>query len=139
MILKTIKENNKMNIEQVKALRKEKRQIIEWLIEHFPEAFSKSPTQIKPLKIGIYDDIADYYDRLDTPSFSKKMLKEALSYYSGSPSYLLNQKVNTPRVDLFGNEVDVVTEAQSRYANERYERKFTKKSTPSMDKSKVNA
>ncbi|WP_019216722.1 ProQ/FINO family protein [Legionella tunisiensis] len=112
---------------QNESVKKDKLQIIDWLIEHFPNAFFKKGSQVKPLQIGIFDDIIDFYERLDTPTFSKKALREALSYYSSSPAYLNCQKANTARVDLFGNEVDVVTEEQAKYAHQRYQQRYVDK------------
>lgn len=109
------------------ATKKDKQVIIDWLIEHFPAAFFKKSKDVKPLQIGIYDDIIDFYERLDTPPFSKKGLKEALSYYSASPAYLLSQKANSARVDIYGNEVDVVTEEQAKYAYQRYQTRYAQK------------
>ena len=63
---------------------------------------------------------------LDSPPFSKKALREALNYYSASPAYLNCQKKDTARVDLFGNEVDIVTEDQAKYAWQRYQQRYTK-------------
>lgn len=109
------------------AFKKDKMIIIEWLIEHFPAAFFKKGSQVKPLKIGIFDDIIEFYDRLDTPTFSKKALREALNYYSSSPAYLNSQKANAARVDLFGIEVDLVTSDQAKYAYQRYQERYNKK------------
>ncbi|CAM4452383.1 MAG: RNA chaperone ProQ [Legionella sp.] len=116
-----------MDKQQHIAIKKDKLQIIDWLIEHFPNAFFKKGSQIKPLKIGIFDDIIDFYERLDSPPFSKKALREALSYYSASPSYLSCQKENTARVDIYGNEVDVVTTEQAKYAYQRFQERYNKK------------
>jgi ProP effector len=107
--------------------KRDKLKIIDWLSEHFPAAFLKKITQVKPLKIGIFDDIIDFYERLDSPPFSKKALREALNYYSASPAYLSCQKANVARVDLFGNEVDIVTEEQAKYAYQRYQQRYTEK------------
>ncbi|MCP0913437.1 MULTISPECIES: ProQ/FINO family protein [Legionella] len=107
--------------------KKEKLKTIDWLIEHFPAAFFKKANQVRPLKIGIFDDIIDFYERLDAPPFSKKTLREALNYYSASPAYLNCQKENTARVDLFGNEVDVVTGEQAKYAQQRYQQRYLDK------------
>lgn len=105
---------------QLDSSKKDKLQIIDWLIEHFPNAFFKKGNQVKPLQIGIFDEIILFFERLDAPPFSKKALREALSYYSSSPAYLSCQKTNTARVDLYGNEVDIVNEEQAKYAHQRY-------------------
>ncbi|MFY7697954.1 MAG: ProQ/FINO family protein [Legionella sp.] len=113
--------------QQNEILKREKLKVIDWLVEHFPAAFYKKYNQLKPLKIGIFDDIMDFYQRLDSPTFSKKLLREALNYYSSSPAYLHCQKINSPRIDLFGNEVDLVTEEQARYAQQRYQQRYASK------------
>lgn len=116
--------------QQLSAAKKEKLQIIDWLIEHFPGAFFKKGNQIKPLKIGIFDDIIEFYERLDTPPFSKKALREALSYYSASPIYLSCQIADAARVDIYGNEVDVVTADQAKYAHQKFQDRYAKKKNP---------
>lgn len=107
------------------SLKKDKIQIIDWLIEHFPNAFFKKGNQVKPLKIGIFDDIIDFYERMDSPPFSKKSLREALSYYSASPAYLNCQKSGAPRIDIYGIEVDTVNEEQAKYAHQRYTERYS--------------
>ena len=97
---------------------------IDWLIDHFPQTFFKKSLDIKPLQIGIYKEIVTFYDRLETPPFSKKLLKDALNYYSASRPYLLCQKANAARIDLYGNEVDSVTEDQAKYAHQRFEQRY---------------
>ncbi len=109
------------------SVKQNKLQIIDWLIEHFPSAFFKKGSQVKPLQIGIFDAIIDFYERLEARPFSKKALREALSYYSSSPAYLNCQKPSTARVDLFGNEVDVVTDEQAKYAYTRYQQRYVEK------------
>ena len=115
-------------------VKKEKLKVIEWLTELFPAAFFSKAKQTKPLKIGLFDDLIDFYERLESPPFSKKLLREALNYYSGSPSYLSCQKANAPRVDLYGNEVDVVTEDQAKYAHQRFQDRYVK----AVKQNKVN-
>lgn len=107
--------------------KKDKLVIIHWLSDNFPAAFFKQAKQVKALKIGIFDDILDFYERMDSPPFSKKALREALNYYSASPAYLNAQKENAPRIDLYGNEVDVVTAEQAHYAHQRYEARYAKR------------
>jgi ProP effector len=113
----------------VNQTKKEKIKIIEWLVENFPQAFFVKAKNVKPLKIGIFDDIIDFYERLDTPAFSKKLLRESLNYYSSSPAYLSCQKYGVPRVDLFGNEVDIVNEEQAKYAHQRFQQRYTERQT----------
>jgi ProP effector len=107
--------------------KQERRQTIDWLIEYFPAAFFKKTNQVKPLKIGIFEDIIEFYERLDSPPFSKKVLRDALNYYSASPAYLLSQKAQAARVDLYGNELDLVTEEQAKYAQRRYQERYANK------------
>ena len=113
------------------SAKKNKLNTIDWLIESFPAAFFKKPNQVLPLKIGIFEDIIEFYDRLDSPPFSKKNLREALNYYSSSPAYLNCQKPNTARVDLYGNEVELVTEEQAKYAHTRFLDRYSHKSAKS--------
>lgn len=111
--------------EQRDTAKKDRLQTIDWLIEYFPAAFFKHSRDIKPLKIGIFDEIVAFYDRLESPPFSKKKIREALNYYSSSPAYLTNQKIGVARVDLYGNEVDIVTEDQAKYAYQRFQERYT--------------
>lgn len=120
-------ELGKIMIQQVNGVKRDKLEIIDWLIEHFPSAFFKNRNQVKPLKIGIFDDIIDFYERLESPPFSKKALREALSYYSASPAYLSSQKPNAPRIDIYGNEIDIVTPDQAKYAQQRYQERYSAK------------
>ncbi|STX28321.1 ProQ-like, activator of ProP osmoprotectant transporter [Legionella beliardensis] len=118
------------------GVKKDKQTIINWLIEHFPNAFFKKGRQVKPLQIGIFDEIVEFYDRLDSPPFSKKALREALSYYSSSPAYLSCQKADSARIDLYGNEVDVVTAEQAKYAYQRYQQRYGEKKNNPATKAK---
>ena len=121
-----------MNTDTTKlhVAKQNKLDIIEWLIEHFPAAFFKKTRHIKPLKIGILEDIFEFYHQLDTPPFSKKALRNALTYYCTSPAYLNAQKANKARLDLFGNEMEIVTTEQAKYAKQRYERQYLSPKTP---------
>lgn len=121
-----------MNEELSKA-RKEKLVLIDWLVDHFPNTFFKKGHQIRPLKIGIFDDLIDFYERLDSPPFSKKALREALNYYSSSPAYLSCQKIDAARLDLYGIEVDLVTAEQAHYAHQRYQERYVRKNDKPKD------
>jgi ProP effector len=122
-----------MDKRPLSTAKKERLQIIDWLIEHFPNAFFKKGSQVKPLKIGIFDDIIDFYERLESPPFSKKALREGVNYYSSSPAYLSCQKEHMARIDIYGNEVDTVTSEQEQYAQQRFLKCYNKgpNTTPS--------
>jgi ProP effector len=107
--------------------KKDKLMIVNWLIENFPSTFFKKATDVKPLQIGIFEDILDFYERLESPPFSKKSIKETLRFYSNSPAYLKAQQEGASRVDIFGNEIDVVTKEQAKYARQRFQERYARK------------
>jgi ProP effector len=117
------------SIPQYHAAKRDKIKVINWLIEHYPAAFFKKTRFIKPLTLGIIDPIFEFYHRLETPPFSKKSLRNALAYYCTSPAYLSAQKKGKARIDLYGNEIDIVTEEQEKYAQLRYERQYLSPNT----------
>lgn len=106
------------------TLKTEKQKVIAWLIEQFPKAFFPKSHLVKPLKLGISEDIIDVYERLEVRPFSKKLLREALNYYTASKSYLLAQKPEAPRLDLFGEPNGIVTAEQAMYAQQRYAERY---------------
>jgi ProP effector len=110
--------------------KKDKLNIINWLIEYFPAAFFKKGHEVKPLQIGIFEEILAFYDRLESQPFSKKILREALHFYSQSPAYLKAQKEGAVRVDLYGNEVDIVNAEQANYAEKKYLERYVTKKVP---------
>ena len=121
-----------MNTDKPQEAKQNKLKVIDWLVEHFPAAFFKKTRYVTPLKIGILEDIFEFHHRLDTPPFSRKAIRGALTYYCTSPAYLNAQKPNKARLDLFGNEMDVVTPEQAKYAKQRYERQYLTPRTPKL-------
>ncbi len=107
-------------------VKKDKIMIINWLIEQFPSAFFKKASDVKPLQIGIFEELLYFYERLESPPFSKKALKESLRFYSYSPAYLQSQQEGAARIDLYGNEVDVVTKEQAKYAKQHHVERYTR-------------
>ena len=88
--------------------------IIAYLAEKFPACFSiKGP--VKPLKIGIFQDLAEKLN--DDETVSKTRLRQALRHYTSSWRYLKIIKVGTSRVDVDGNEVAAIDEEQAAYAS----------------------
>ena len=105
--------------------KKDYLQTLDWLMNYFPNAFSNKPKEIKPLKIGILEDIYAFYECLQHPEVSKAQIKYAIQHYSGSILYLSCQKEQTPRIDLFGHEVDIVNKEQAKYAEMRQQQKMS--------------
>jgi len=88
--------------------------IIAYLAEKFPECFSiKGP--VKPLKIGIFQDLAEKLSEDET--VSKTRLRQALRHYTSSWRYLKTIKVGTSRVDVDGQAVAEIDEEQANYAS----------------------
>ena len=78
------------------------------LIELYPQAFSR--TNIRPLKIGIQDDlIAD-------EKVAKNKIKRALASYVRAPNYFRGMKLDVDRIDLAGQSAGKVTESEAEYA-----------------------
>ena len=100
------------------ALRRESIQkAIAVLCEKFPKAFSLQQEEIKPLKIGIINDLKDRIADLDGVSLSK--IRAAVRKYTYSIQYLDAVKEGTKRVDLDGNEVSEVTKEQKKLVLEK--------------------
>lgn len=108
--------------------RNELYDVVDWFKELFPAAFPRKAKAVKPLQLGIIEQILDIYDRLDYPPFSKKKLRAGLNFYTSSKAYLKAQCAGAFRVDLYGNEETAVTEEQAQYAQEKLAERFPKAS-----------
>jgi ProP effector len=101
------------------------------LVERFPQAFSNMSDQIRPLKVGIYDDLVAATD-LDPAA-----LKRALKFYTGLTSYQHALAAEgAMRVDLAGNTVEPVSPDHAQWAREKLATGRTKapaKSAPSTN------
>lgn len=104
----------------------ELQEIIDWLIEHFPKAFTKESRRVKPLSLGIMEEVVDYYDRLTIPPFSKKKLRMAISSYTSSNAYLRAHLAGRMRVDIYGHEVEPLTSDMAQYAKEKLSERLKK-------------
>lgn len=77
------------------------KQVIAYIAERFPKCFTLEG-EAKPLKIGIFQDLAERLD--EDPKVSKTQLRAALRQYTSSWRYLYGVKPGATRVDLDGNE-----------------------------------
>ena len=73
--------------------------------------------QVKPLKIGIFQDLAS--DLADSELVSKRLLRQSLRHYTSSWRYLSVVKSGVHRVDLSGEEGDIVEQQHADHAAEQ--------------------
>lgn len=90
------------------------KQIITFLTEQFPLCFTAGSNPAKPLKIGLFQELATRLDNDDR--LSKTQLRGALRQYTMSWRYLHCVKVSAKRVDLDGNEGDEISEEHAEHA-----------------------
>lgn len=92
---------------------KNSKEVIAYIAECFPKCFTLEG-EAKPLKIGIFQDLAD---RLaDDPKVSKTQLRAALRQYTSSWRYLHGVKPGEVRVDLDGNPAGELDEEHVEHA-----------------------
>ena len=80
------------------------------LVKAFPAAFTLDSLQVRPLKLGIKDDI---YARSD---MSRRRITAALRTYCSSANYLAACTEGAVRVDLAGEPAGSVTGAEAEHA-----------------------
>ena len=90
------------------------KEIITYLTEKFPACFSVKG-QVKPLKVGIFQDLSEKLN--DDETVSKTRLRQALRHYTSSWRYLKAIKLGAFRVDIDGKEVTKIDEEQANYAS----------------------
>lgn len=89
--------------------------VIAYLAEQFPQCFTVEG-EAKPLKIGIFDDLAERLS--DDPKVSKTRLRGALRQYTNSWRYLRCITEGAERVDLDGAVVGTVEKDHAEHAAE---------------------
>jgi ProP effector len=89
------------------------KEIIAYLAEKFPACFSIEGAA-KPLKIGIFQDLAEQLT--DDETVSKTRLRQALRHYTSSWRYLKAIKLGAFRVDIHGEQAAEIDQEQADYA-----------------------
>jgi ProP effector len=89
------------------------KEALAFLTERFPACFSLQG-DAKPLKIGIFQDLAERLTEED--GLSKTLLRSSLRHYTNSWRYLQSVKEGAQRVDLDGNEVAVIEKEHADHA-----------------------
>ncbi|WP_413113470.1 RNA chaperone ProQ [Thaumasiovibrio sp. DFM-14] len=119
------------------------KEIIAYIAERFPKCFTLEG-EAKPLKIGIFQDLAERLN--DDPKVSKTQLRAALRQYTSSWRYLHGVKVGAKRIDLDGVEGDeleqehvehakqALAESKARVRERRKEQAVKEKKAAAQDK-----
>ncbi|MCG9679001.1 RNA chaperone ProQ [Vibrio sp. Isolate23] len=92
---------------------KNSKEVIAYIAECFPKCFTLEG-EAKPLKIGIFQDLAERLS--DDPKVSKTQLRAALRQYTSSWRYLHGVKPGATRVDLDGNPAGELEEEHVEHA-----------------------
>jgi sRNA-binding protein len=83
------------------------------LVVAFPAAFTHDPTLVRPVKLGIKDDI------YTQSAISRRRITAALRSYCNSVHYLRVSTEGAVRIDLTGEPAGTVTTTEARHATER--------------------
>lgn len=94
------------------------KEVISFLAQTFPNCFT-TEGEAKPLKIGIFQDLAERLE--EEPRVSKTLLRSTLRHYTNSWRYLHSIKEGAHRVDLDGNEGDLIEKEHSDHAQKQLE------------------
>ncbi|MFT4807059.1 MAG: ProP effector [Paraglaciecola sp.] len=92
------------------------KEVIGFLVEQFPACFSNKG-DAKPLKIGIFQDLAE---RLENDErVSKTLLRSSLRHYTNSWRYLHSIKKDAQRIDLDGKDVAAIEDEHVEHAKKQ--------------------
>lgn len=90
------------------------KEVLAYLAAQFPACFSLAG-EAKPLKIGIFQDLAERLQ--EDATVSKTQLRQALRVYTSSWRYLESTKEGVSRIDLDGVAGDLIDAAQAEHAS----------------------
>lgn len=114
-----------INKAQKNKSKKARTDALLWLAANFPAAFDNS-LRIRPLKVGIMEDILLFADKAEKVGISKSKLREAVVLFTRRLDYLACLKLREMRVDLYGNESGVVTEEEAEHAAAKIKKRVEK-------------
>lgn len=93
-------------------------EVLEFLFKEFPNCFKKKD-DIKPLKVGIFKDVAERIEGSEV--VSKTQVRQALRKYTSNWRYLEAVTKNEFRVDLDGNDAEKVEQEHIEHAQKALE------------------
>lgn len=89
------------------------KEVLTYLVAQYPSCFA-ADDQVKPLKVGIFQDLA--VRLADDNTVSKTQLRQALRVYTSSWRYLEATKEGVSRVDLDGQPAETIDASQAEHA-----------------------
>ena len=92
------------------------KEVIGFLVEQFPACFSNKG-DAKPLKIGIFQDLAERLENEER--VSKTLLRSSLRHYTNSWRYLHSIKKGAQRIDLNGQDVAAIEDGHVEHAKKQ--------------------
>lgn len=101
-----------LNAKQQNLSKRARDEALRWLAARFPEAFDNSE-RVRPLKVGIMQDILEYCSEAEAAGISKSKLREAVVRFTNRIDYLTCLKSREARIDLFGNPGEAVSAADA--------------------------
>jgi ProP effector len=113
---------NKNQKNQSKHLRSK---ALVWLATQFPAAFDNSLC-IRPLKMGIMDDILLLAEQAEEAGISKSKLREAVVIFTRRLDYLTCLKSREMRIDLQGNPAGEVSLEEAEHAAMKIKKRVEK-------------
>lgn len=121
-----MKEDHPRKVEKAQLdARKSCLDTLKWLAQTFPHAFN-TEENVKPLKIGIINDIFAYLEANQITHLSKSKIRQAMVMFTRRMEYLVCLKCREPRVDLDGKTTTDVTEDEALQAKEKIKRHVDK-------------
>jgi ProP effector len=98
-------------------------EVLNYLYTEFPDCF-KQKEGIKPLKVGVFKDVADRID--GDERISKTQVRQALRKYTSNWRYLEAVTKHKFRIDLDGNDAEQVEQEHIDHANNALEQSRAK-------------
>ncbi len=114
-----------INQKQKNHSKKSRLDALHWLQSRFPAAFDNR-TQIRPLNVGIMNEILGHAEQADGLGISKSKLREAVVLYTRRLDYLACLKARELRVDLMGNPSVRVSDEEAERAAAKIKKRIEK-------------
>ena len=114
-----------INQKQKNKSKKAKLDALNWLACEFPHAFDNRES-IRPLSLGIMDDILESADKAAQLGISKSKLREAVVIFTRRVDYLACLKAREMRVNLQGQPTEMVNDEDAERAAMKLRKRIEK-------------